>query len=203
MNLFQPSFHMLPPTWRWDDAHVQLVLGGEPLTPAANQTACRPDEEKEEGEEEERVLRGVMVMEEVDVSGGVIRLDSVPSYGAAGCDLKTPAVHSRSLLPHPASKPNTPFIMHPSSAPTPPNPLNSLFWIDGSQGKGEGSWRREGGGRSRQSKEGRRTCPAGRRSACQTQYERICGVLEGAGWVYGQKGGRNNRKTKQTDDTVS
>lgn len=41
VNLFQPAFHMLPLTWRCDDAPVQLVVGGEPLTPAANQTACR------------------------------------------------------------------------------------------------------------------------------------------------------------------
>ena len=31
---------MLPLTWRCDDAPVQLVVGREPLTPAANQTAC-------------------------------------------------------------------------------------------------------------------------------------------------------------------
>lgn len=39
VNLFQASFHMLLVTRRCDDAPVQLVVGGEPLTPAANQMA--------------------------------------------------------------------------------------------------------------------------------------------------------------------
>lgn len=62
VNSFQPSFHMLPVTWRCADAPVQLVVGGELLTPAANHTACRI-----EGEEDE-CCEGVTVMEEVRVS---------------------------------------------------------------------------------------------------------------------------------------
>lgn len=58
---------MLRVTWRCDDALVQLVVGGELLTPAANQTACRLEDEEKE------CCEGVMAMEEVGVSGGVIR----------------------------------------------------------------------------------------------------------------------------------
>lgn len=111
MNLLQSSFHMLPVTWTCDDVLVQLVVGGELLTPAANQTACRLEEE-----EKERCER-VMVIEEVGVSGGVIRADTVPSYHTAGCDLNPPAVHSHSLFPLAASNPNTRFVIRPSTPP--------------------------------------------------------------------------------------
>lgn len=72
-DLFQPSFHMLPVTWRCDDTPVQLVVGGELLTPAANQMSLKLDEEEDE------CCEGVTVMEEVGVSGGVVRPDMMPS----------------------------------------------------------------------------------------------------------------------------
>lgn len=66
MNWLQSSSHMLPVTRRCGDALVQLVVGGELLTPAAQQTACRLEEEGKECCEE------VMVTEEAGVRGGVI-----------------------------------------------------------------------------------------------------------------------------------
>lgn len=78
---------MLPVTWGCDDAPVQLVLGGEPLTPAATQTGCML--EGEEGE----CCEAVMVMEEVEVSKGIICRDTMPSYRPVGYDLNPPAVH--------------------------------------------------------------------------------------------------------------
>ncbi len=132
VNLFQPSFHMLLVTRRCDDAPVQLVVGGEPLTPAANLMACRL-----EGEEE--CCEGATVMEEVGVSKGVIRPDSMPSYCAVGYDLNPPAVHSHSLFPHPASNPNTPFVIHPSSASPCPTHTTVCFRLTAPREMGEGS----------------------------------------------------------------
>lgn len=85
--MFQPSLHMLPLTWRCNDAPVQLVDVGDPLTPAATQTALiQEGGEKYCGEE-------LMVMKEVKVSTWVICPDIAPSYHGEGHDLSPHAVH--------------------------------------------------------------------------------------------------------------
>lgn len=65
---------MLPVTWRCDDVPVQLVVSGEPLTPAATQTGNTLEGEVGEGHE------AVMVTEEVEVSKGIICPDMMASY---------------------------------------------------------------------------------------------------------------------------
>lgn len=77
---------MLPLTWRCDDILVQLVVGGEPLTPAATQTRRMLEGETD-------CCEAVMVMEEVGVSPRVTCRDTMPSYCTVGHDLNHPAVH--------------------------------------------------------------------------------------------------------------
>lgn len=86
---------------------IQLVGGSEPLTRPANQRACRL----------EKGRRTCAVSGWCDGGSqrkGSSSLTRCHLYRTAGCDLKPPAVHSHSLFPHPASKPNTPFVIRPS-----------------------------------------------------------------------------------------
>lgn len=57
--MLQPSLHMLPLTWRCNDTPVQLVIVGEPLTPADTQTALAQEGGEERCGEEAMVMKGV------------------------------------------------------------------------------------------------------------------------------------------------